>query len=51
VLWLLVAANVVPSSPILVAMIMDAKLSSETSFLKRATWRIAPENGILLRVD
>jgi hypothetical protein len=40
-------ANVVPSSPILVALIMEALGSSETLVLRRATWRSIPEDGIL----
>jgi hypothetical protein len=46
-LQLLVAANFVPSSPILVTLMMDVILSSETSVLSRATWRNMPEEGIL----
>jgi hypothetical protein len=39
-------ANVVPSSPILVTLMMEALSSSETSVLKRAPQRNIPEDGI-----
>jgi hypothetical protein len=39
--------NVVPSSLILVTLMMEAIHSFETSVLRRATWRNIPEDGIL----
>jgi hypothetical protein len=44
---LVVAVNVVPSSSILVTLMIEAKYSSETSVLTRATRRNIPVNDIL----
>jgi hypothetical protein len=47
VLRLLVTANAVSSSPILVTQMMEATRSSETSVLTRATRRHVTQDGIL----
>jgi hypothetical protein len=44
---MLVTANVVPSSPIFVTLVMEKIGSSETPVLIRAIWRNIPEDGNL----
>jgi hypothetical protein len=48
VLQFLVAANVIPTSPILVTLVIEAIRSSETSVLKTRTRRSIPEDSIQL---
>jgi hypothetical protein len=44
---LLVTASVVPSSPIIVALMKEALSSCDTSVLKRGTQRNIPQDAIL----
>jgi hypothetical protein len=50
VLWLLVTTNVVPSSLILVTLMMEALHSSESSVLTRVARRNVLEDSILQRM-
>jgi hypothetical protein len=45
---LLVTANVLPISPLLVSLVMEALCSSETSVLTRATWRISQKTAFFI---
>jgi hypothetical protein len=46
-LYLIVTANVIPSSPILVALMLELLRSSETSVITRVIRRHIPKDGIL----
>jgi hypothetical protein len=45
--WLLVTANIAPSSPTHVTLMMEVLRSSDTSVLTRAAQSNIPEDGIL----
>jgi hypothetical protein len=47
VLWFVITADFVLSSPILVTLEMEAIHSSENLILTRASWRNIPEDSIL----
>jgi hypothetical protein len=51
IIQLLVTANVIPSSPILVTLMMEAASSSQTSALTIATRRNIPRDGILREAE
>jgi hypothetical protein len=51
VLRWLVTANFVPSSPILVTLMIEELRSSETSVITRATLRSIPRDGIRRNID
>jgi hypothetical protein len=50
-LWLLVTANVIPTSQIIVTLMMEGARSSEILVLTRATGRKIPEDGILQNLN